>query len=98
MTKRTAEETAVTVNVKAKPAETPRLQRFYREQIIPKMMQKFGYRNGFQSPRLEKIVVNMGIGEGTQDIKRVDGAVAELAAVTGEHPLVTRAQKAISNF
>ncbi len=96
MARKTIEE--VTVEVKAKPAENPRLQKFYREQIVPKMMQKFGYRNGFEVPRLEKIVINMGIGEGAQDIKKIDNAVSELAMIAGQHPVVTRSKKAIANF
>ena len=96
MARKTTEE--VTVEVKAKPTEKPRLQKFYREQIVPKMMQKFGYRNGFEVPRLEKIVINMGIGEGAQDIKKIDNAVSELAMIAGQHPVVTRSKKAIANF
>lgn len=94
--KKTIEEVAV--KIKKEPAQTPRLQKFYRDQMVPKMMQKFGYRNGFEVPRLEKIVVNMGIGEGAQDIKRVDSAVADLALIAGQHPVVTRSKKAIANF
>lgn len=76
----------------------PRLLNYYRDQIIPKMMKKFGYRNVMEVPRVEKIIVNMGIGEGAQDIKRVDNAVSELALIVGQHPVVTRSKKAISNF
>ncbi|MBI1976178.1 MAG: 50S ribosomal protein L5 [Candidatus Omnitrophica bacterium] len=91
------EKTAV-AKAKSGVSVIPRLLTYYRDQMIPKMMEKFGYRNVMEVPRLEKIIVNMGIGEGAQDIKRVDSAVSELALITGQHPVVTRAKKAISNF
>lgn len=75
-----------------------RLQDEYVKTIRPQLMQKFGYTNPLQTPRLEKIVVNMGVGEATQDAKKVDAAAAELAAITGQKPLVTRSRKAIANF
>jgi large subunit ribosomal protein L5 len=75
-----------------------RLQDEYVKTIRPQLMQKFGYANPLQTPRLEKIVVNMGVGEATQDAKKVDAAAAELAAITGQKPLVTRSRKAIANF
>lgn len=78
--------------------EMPRLLKRYQETIVPKMIEKFGYRNFFNVPRLQKVVVNMGIGEGIEDIKRVDNAVAELALITGQQPVITRAKKAIANF
>ncbi len=77
---------------------TTRLQEDYVKTIRPQLMQKFGYKNALQTPRLEKIVVNMGVGEATQDAKKIDAAVAELAAITGQRPLVTRSRKAIANF
>ncbi|HJS32872.1 MAG TPA: 50S ribosomal protein L5 [Alphaproteobacteria bacterium] len=75
-----------------------RLQDEYVKTIRPQLMQKFGYSNPLQTPRLEKIVVNMGVGEATQDAKKIDAAAAELAAITGQKPLVTRSRKAIANF
>ena len=75
-----------------------RLQDEYVKTIRPQLMQKFGYTNPLQTPRLEKIVVNMGVGEATQDAKKIDAAAAELAAITGQKPLVTRSRKAIANF
>lgn len=62
------------------------------------MMQEFRYRNPMQVPRLEKITLNVGVGEATQNVKAVDTAVAELMAITGQKPVVTRAKKAIANF
>jgi large subunit ribosomal protein L5 len=79
-------------------AMATRLQDEYVKTIRPQLMQKFGYTTPLQTPRLEKIVVNMGVGEATQDAKKVDAAAAELAAITGQKPLVTRSRKAIANF
>jgi len=76
----------------------PRLLSVYREQIVASMKEKFGYANELAVPRLVKIVVNMGIGEGTSDSKLVDKAAEELALITGQKAKVTRARKPISNF
>lgn len=74
------------------------LQTLYQKEIVPRMMKKFGYKNALQVPRLEKIVVNMGVGKGAEDIKIVEQAQAELSLITGQHAVITRAKKAISNF
>ncbi len=76
----------------------PELQRYYNEEIIPKIMEKFGFKNKFQVPKLKKIVINMGIGEGAQDFKLIENGMKELAQITGQKPIVTRAKKSISNF
>ena len=70
----------------------------YREDVVPAMMKEFGYKNTMQVPRLEKITLNIGLGEATQNIKALDTAVVELAAIAGQKPVVTRAKKAIANF
>jgi large subunit ribosomal protein L5 len=75
-----------------------RLRTRYQEEVVPAMMKEFRYRNPMQVPRLEKITLNVGIGEATQNIKAVDTAAAELAAISGQKPVVTRAKKAIANF
>lgn len=62
------------------------------------MIKQFGYKNLFQVPRLEKVTLNVGLGEAIQNVKALDGAVAEVAAITGQRPVVTRAKKAIANF
>ena len=62
------------------------------------MMREFGYRNPMQVPRLQKITLNVGVGEATQNVKAIDTAVAEVTAITGQKPVVTRAKKAIANF
>jgi large subunit ribosomal protein L5 len=75
-----------------------RLKTKYQGDVVPAMMKEFGYKNTMQVPRLEKITLNVGIGEATQNIKVVDSAVAEIAAIAGQKPVVTRAKKAIANF
>jgi len=76
----------------------PRLRERYRREVIPALMKERGYTNPFQVPRLEKIVVNMGVGEARDNPKAIDFAVADLAAITGQRPVVTRAKKSIANF
>lgn len=77
---------------------TPRLLEKYRKDIIPQMTEKYRYKNQLQVPRLVKMVVNMGIGAGAQDIKILEAAANDLAAITGQKPVITRAKKAIANF
>lgn len=76
----------------------PRLKKLYYEVIVPEMMKKFGYKNVMQVPRLVKIVVNMGVGQATQDPKLLEMAMKELAKITGQQPVIRRARKSISNF
>lgn len=75
-----------------------RLLSAYRNNIVPEMMKAFNYKNSLQVPRLKKIVVNVGLGEATQDIKMLEAAQNELAVITGQKPVTTRAKKAIANF
>jgi len=80
-------------------AKTPiRLLEAYRKAIIPAMMEKFKYKNKLQVPRIKNIVINMGVGEGAHDIKILEKAAEELAAITGQRPVITKSKKAISNF
>ncbi len=76
----------------------PRLLEKYRNEIAPQMMEKFQLKNKLAVPRVEKVVVNMGVGEGIQDIKIVEKAMEELAQITGQRPILRRAKKAIANF
>jgi large subunit ribosomal protein L5 len=76
----------------------PRLQRLYEERIRAQMIEKFGYQNPFAVPKLDKIVINMGVGEATQDKKKVETAAAEMALIAGQKPVVTRAKKSIASF
>ncbi len=79
-------------------SETPRLKARYREELLPALQQELGFTNPMRVPRLEKIVVNMGIGEAARDAKVMDGAIEDLATITGQKPLVTKARKSIANF
>lgn len=76
----------------------PRLLERYRSDVVPKLAQEFGYANTMQVPRLEKIVVNIGMGEATQNPKLLEKATEELGAITGQKPLVRKARKSIANF
>jgi len=78
--------------------KNPRMLEKYRKEAMPGMMKRFGYVNAMQVPKLDKIVINMGVGSATQDSKAVDEAVACLRDISGQKPVVTRAKKAISNF
>jgi large subunit ribosomal protein L5 len=77
---------------------TPRLKLTYDQQIVPKLVQQFGYSNRLAVPRLDKIVLNMGIGEGVSDQKKVTAAANDLTLIAGQKAVVTRSRKAISNF
>ena len=79
-------------------AMAARMHDYYSQTVKPQLMQQFGYKNPFQVPRLEKIVINMGVGETTTDIKKMDSAIADLTAITGQKPLMIRSKKAIANF
>jgi len=76
----------------------PRLKEFYRKEVIPALMKEFGYRNVMEVPRLKKVVVNVGVGEALQDAKALDHAVQDIATITGQRPIVTRAKKSIAGF
>jgi large subunit ribosomal protein L5 len=75
-----------------------RLEKKYREVVIPALMKQFGYKNVMQVPKLEKIVVNMGLGEAVTDIKALDTAAEELTSITGQKPVIRRATKSIASF
>jgi large subunit ribosomal protein L5 len=75
-----------------------RLQEHYEKVVKPALIKEFGYTSPMQAPKLDKIVINMGVGEGTQDGKKVDAAVSELATIAGQRPVVTKAKKSIATF
>ena len=75
-----------------------RLQEKYRAEVVPALQQKFQYKNVMEIPRLEKIVLNMGVGEATQNPKLIEEATKTLTAITGQKAVITRARKEISNF
>jgi large subunit ribosomal protein L5 len=76
----------------------PRLRADYDDRIVAAMIERFGYKNKLQVPRLDKIVINMGVGEATQDKKRVETAAAEMQAIAGQKPVITKAKKSIAQF
>jgi len=76
----------------------PRLRQSYDDDIVKAMTEKFGYKNRFEVPKIEKITLNMGVGEGTQDRKKVQTAVEEMELIAGQKPVVTRAKKSIAQF
>lgn len=80
------------------PSGTPRLLQFYRDTVTPSMMKTFSYKSVMQVPRLEKICVNIGVGQAVQDPKLIEQAAADLEIITGQKPAVTRAKKSVSNF
>lgn len=77
---------------------TPRLQEQYKKEIVPALMKKFNYKSVMQVPKLVKITVNQGVGEGITDKKMVDSAAKELSLITGQHAVITKSKKDISNF
>ena len=82
----------------AQDGPPPRLKELYRNEVVPKMMKEFSYSNPMQVPRVERVVLNVGMGEAIQNVKLLESAVAELALITGQKPVVTRAKKAIAGF
>jgi len=76
----------------------PRLKQHYKENVVPQMMREMGYKNVMEVPRLEKIVVNVGLGEALQNAQALDHAVRDIATITGQHPVITRARKSIAAF
>jgi large subunit ribosomal protein L5 len=108
-TKKTGNEKAATKKSVSKKAEkkvtkpvednyVPRLLTKYRKDIVPALMKQFSYKNVMQVPRIQKIVVNMGVGEAAQDSKQLDEAIADIRAITGQHPTIRTAKKSVSNF
>ena len=77
---------------------TPRLKADYEARIVKAMTEKFGYKNRLEVPKLDKIVINMGVGEATQDKKKVEAAAAEMQAISGQKPVITKAKKSIAQF
>ena len=93
-----AEASAGATAVAASPEEMPRLQKRYLDEVRPNLTKEFGYQNPMQVPKLEKIVINMGVGDATADAKKLDAAVDELTAISGQKPVKTLAKKAIAGF
>ena len=87
-----------TVDKPAPPAGPARLQVFYRENVVKDLTQQFGYKSVMQVPRIEKIVLNMGVGEAVADKKIMDNAVADMTKIAGQKPLVTKARTSVAQF
>ena len=81
-----------------KTKSEPRLRAYYRDVIVPEMVKQFGYKNIMEVPKLDKVVLNMGVGESTADSKKATVAAADLALIAGQKPVVTRARKAVAQF
>ncbi|MGE5856105.1 MAG: 50S ribosomal protein L5, partial [Syntrophaceae bacterium] len=75
-----------------------RLKEYYKNEVVPAMMKQFGYTSTMQVPRLEKIIVNMGLGEAIQNVKILESASAEIGALTGQKAVITKARKSIATF
>ena len=75
-----------------------RLRERYKKEVVPRLMELYGYKNVMQVPRLEKIALNIGVGEAIQDAKALEAAERDLAAISGQHPVITRAKKSIAAF
>jgi len=75
-----------------------RLKDYYIKKVVPALIEKFNYKNPMQVPKMEKIVINMGLGEAIRNVKIIDGAVQELAAITGQKPVINKAKKSIATF
>ncbi|WP_185903662.1 50S ribosomal protein L5 [Hathewaya massiliensis] len=76
----------------------PRLQEKYNKEVVPALMEKFGYKNIMEVPKLEKVVINMGVGEAKENSKSLDSAITDLELITGQKPITTRAKKSVANF
>ena len=92
------EKVADKASAKAPKGYKPRLKADYEDRIVKAMTEKFGYKNRLEVPKLEKIVINMGVGEATQDKKKVEAAAAEMQAIAGQKPVITKAKKSIAQF
>jgi large subunit ribosomal protein L5 len=84
--------------VSQRAATPPRLKQRYREELVPRLQEELGFDNPMRVPRLEKIVVNVGVGEAAREAKALDGALEDLMTITGQRPMVTRAKKSIASF
>lgn len=75
-----------------------RLKEFYQKEVVPALMEKFQYKNIMEVPKLEKVVINMGVGDAKENPRFLEGAIEDLSLITGQRPIVTQAKKSISNF
>jgi large subunit ribosomal protein L5 len=75
-----------------------RLQEIYKQEIVPRLMEKFKYQNVMEAPKVDRVVINIGVGEAIQNSKALDGAVNDLSTISGQKPVITRAKKSIAGF
>lgn len=92
------EKEATSASAHKQKAYVTRLEKKYKEEVTPSLMKKFEYKNIHQVPRLDKIVINIGVGDATSDKKRIDEAVEELGLISGQKPVITKAKKSIATF
>ncbi len=95
---RTEQTTTPKAEVSQDGKYVPRLKKRYYEEVVPKLMERFGYKNVMEVPRIVKVVVNVGVGDGKDDPKAIDSAMKELALITGQKPVVRRAKRSIAGF
>ena len=93
-----ADKEAPKASAPEQPAPPARLAVHYKQKVVPELMEKFGYKTVMQVPRIRKITLNMGVGETTSDKKVLDNAVADMAKIAGQKPVVTKARRSIANF
>jgi large subunit ribosomal protein L5 len=93
-----AKATAAQKQKSTAPVPPARLHTYYRETVVPELTKKFGYKSVMQVPRIEKITVNMGVGEATGDKKILDNAVSDMTKIAGQKPVITKARKSIATF
>ena len=93
-----AEKEAPRASAPEQPAPPARLAVHYKQKVVPELMEKFGYKTVMQVPRIRQITLNMGVGETTTDKKVLDNAVADMAKIAGQKPVVTKARRSIANF
>ena len=89
---------AIAIGAAEAPNRVPRLKEHYTKSVLPELMKRFSYKNPMQAPRLEKIVVNMGVGDALVNVKFLDMAVVEMTTITGQKPSIRRSKKSIANF
>lgn len=97
-TGKTKKDTVMWKEASLERSYVPRLRDLYKKTVMPRLIQQFTYRNPFQAPKVDKIVINVGMGKAVQDAKLLDVAVNELAMITGQRPVVTTAKKSIAGF
>jgi large subunit ribosomal protein L5 len=84
--------------VESGPRTPPRMLVLYRDKVVPSMMKDFGWNNANRVPKVEKVIINIGVGEGSRDIKQIESAVEDVRIITGQQPVITRARKSVAQY